>query len=415
MSISIPVAIAVILLFVASQVFWIRQVQAVFARQKLGRHSRAPLSAIGLALYFTLLLYNLFWVSRHISPTRLTWQAALLQAPFWWWMVCSLAGFAMVIVFGTVDRLARGLYAAYRRAFRPGAGNGLPSPSRRQFLERTAVTVSAAPFVAGAYGLFYERLNLEVTNRRVQFRRLPKAFDGFRIAQLSDIHIGAFMTEEQIRRYVAITNEQKPDLIVLTGDFVTWKPAPQEAAVRALAGCKAPFGVFACLGNHEIWAEVEDSITRLFAAQGIRMLRRESAPIQLKGESLNLIGVDYQSVRRIGRHSEGLVPRYLEGVQALIQPDTVNILLTHNPNAFDRAAELGIDLSLAGHTHGGQISLEFIHPSLTPSRLITRYVKGWYQKGEAQLYVNRGIGTILAPIRFAAAPEITLLELGRGV
>ena len=91
----------------------------------------------------------------------------------------------------------------------------------------------------------------------------------------------------------------------------------------------------------------------------------------------------------------------------------MNILLSHNPNTFDRAAELGIDLSLAGHTHGGQITLDFIHPSLTPSRLITRYIKGWFQKGKAQLYVNRGLGTILAPIRFAAPPEITLLELVR--
>jgi hypothetical protein len=134
-------------------------------------------------------------------------------------------------------------------------------------------------------------------------------------------------------------------------------------------------------------------------------------PVQLNGGTLNLIGVDFQSVRWLGRHGEDLVRKYLDGVQPLVLPETVNILLSHNPNTFDRAAELGIDLSLAGHTHGGQITLEFIHPSLTPSRLITRYVKGWYQKGEAQLYVNRGIGTILAPIRFAAPPEITLLEL----
>ena len=136
-------------------------------------------------------------------------------------------------------------------------------------------------------------------------------------------------------------------------------------------------------------------------------------PLQVNGETLNLIGVDFQSVQAMGRRGEGLVPRYLEGVQPLVQADTVNILLSHNPNTFDRAAELGIDLSLAGHTQGGQITLEFIHPDLSPSRLITRYIKGWYRKGEAQLYVNSGIGTIGAPIRFAAPPEITLVELVR--
>ena len=183
--------------------------------------------------------------------------------------------------------------------------------------------------------------------------------------------------------------------------------------MSALAGLTAPFGVFGCLGNHEIYADAEDSITRLFSARGIRILRRERTPLQLNGETLNLIGVDFQSIRGMPRYHVGLVPRYLEGVPPLILPDTVNILLSHNPNTFDRAAELGIDLSLAGHTHGGQISLEFIHPSLSPSRLITRYIKGWFQKGEAQLYVNRCIGTILAPIRFAAPPEITVLELVR--
>ena len=92
-------------------------------------------------------------------------------------------------------------------------------------------------------------------------------------------------------------------------------------------------------------------------------------------------------------------------------PGAVNILLSHNPNTFDRAAELGIDLSLAGHTHGGQVTLEYISPDLSPARLITAYVRGWFQKGESQLYVNRGIGTIFSPVRFGSPPEITVYEL----
>jgi len=109
------------------------------------------------------------------------------------------------------------------------------------------------------------------------------------------------------------------------------------------------------------------------------------------------------------------VRQYLKGTEHLIRPDTANILLSHNPNTFDRAAELGIDLSLAGHTHGGQVSLEFVHPSLSPSRLVTPYLRGWYTKNGAQLYVNRGIGTIGFPVRIFASPEITLFELTRQV
>jgi predicted MPP superfamily phosphohydrolase len=275
------------------------------------------------------------------------------------------------------------------------------------------MAVAAAPFALSAYGLLRGRLNLETTHRRIRLGRLPKAFHGFRIAQLSDIHIGPFMTADQIRRYVAIANDLKPDLMVLTGDFITWDPSTQGPVVEALSGLKAPFGVMGCLGNHELWYEVEDSISGLFKQRGMRMLRQESAVLHVDGGSLNLIGVDFQSLRRMGPPGMRAVPTYLRGVEPLMRPESVNILLSHNPNTFDRAAELGIDLSLAGHTHGGQVTLEYIHPSLSPSRLITDYVAGWFEKDGSQLYVNRGIGTMFTPVRLGAPPEITVFELIR--
>ena len=179
-----------------------------------------------------------------------------------------------------------------------------------------------------------------------------------------------------------MVNQLKPDLVALTGDFVTWEASPAGAVVEALSALKAPFGIFGCLGNHERWAGVEDSITRLFAERGTKMLRQQNAAIESAGERLNLIGVDYQTRAPFGPPRDGIVNKYLEGVAALMLPGTVNILLSHNPNTFDRAAELGIDLSLAGHTHGGQVTLEYISPDLSPARLITPYVRGWFQKGE---------------------------------
>jgi len=296
----------------------------------------------------------------------------------------------------------------------------LPSPTRRRFLERTALAVGAFPFAAGAYGMIFERVDLETTRHRIRLTRLPHAFDGFRIAQLSDLHIGPFMSEAEIRRVVSTANQLKADLIVLTGDYVTWDPSTQAAVVNVLAGLKAPHGVFGCLGNHELWTKTQDSITWLFAAAGIPILRQERVSIAAEGpgspagdESLNLIGVDFQTRSSAGRRERGFVREYLPGVDRMLQPDSVNILLSHNPNTFDRAAELGIDLSLAGHTHGGQVSLEFVHPGISPSRLITPYLRGWFQKGNAQLYVNRGIGTIGVPIRIDAPPEITVFELVR--
>jgi predicted MPP superfamily phosphohydrolase len=362
-----------------------------------------------------------FWgwirgAARTAEPTHLTLRAALLQAPFQWWIFCSLWGFLIAVLFGLGDRIARAARWLYRRVAQ--AGRALPLPNavslaRRRFLERTALAMTTAPFVAGAYGMFYERLNLEISHRRIKIPRLPRAFEGFRIAQLSDIHIGAFMTAEEIRRYVRIANGLKADLVALTGDFVTWDPSTQFAVVGVLAGVKAPFGVYGCLGNHEIYASVEDSITRLFALQGIRILRGEQALIRSGGEAINLLGVDYQSRSPMGPRNQRSVREYLLGVDRLMVPGTANILLSHNPNTFDRAAEYGIDLSLAGHTHGGQVTLEFISPDLSPSRLITSYVRGWFEKPGGQLYVNRGIGTIGVPIRFDAPPEITVFELAR--
>jgi uncharacterized protein len=352
---------------------------------------------------------------------------ALLEVPFKLWFFGSLTGFVILFPFWLLGRtIATIRWGARKLRIRPASTvpasrvesrDPQISRARRRFLEQTAMAVAAAPFAAGTYGLLYERVDLETTYRRINLPRLPKAFDGFRIAQLSDIHIGPFMSEKEIRRVAAVANSTKPDFIVLTGDFVTWDPSTQVPVVRSLSGLSAPFGIYGCLGNHEAWSETEDSITQLFAAAGIKILRQERVSIASQGESLNLIGVDFQTRSRLRPHprsrEEHFVRRYLEGVERLVVPDAANILLSHNPNTFDRAAELGIDLSLAGHTHGGQVSLEFVNHNLSPSRLITSYVKGWFRSGEAQLYVNRGIGTIGIPIRIGSPPEITVFELKR--
>ena len=390
----------VMAVFVGSQIYWYVRARALVKRLVKTRTARILLIAAGLAAYLALFLVNFGVFGRRASPTRLTWYDALVSAPFVWWVASSVVAFLIAILVWPVRRVARSTSA-------------LGSPGRRQFLERTASAVVAAPFVAGAYGLLYGRLNLEITRQRIRLARLPKAFAGFRIAQLSDIHIGPFMTEDQIRKYVRIANDLKPDLIALTGDFVTWDASTQRAVVNALTGLHAPFGIFGCLGNHEAWSHTEDSITRMFQQVGIRILRQERVPVSAQGESFNLIGVDFETRRHMSPGSEKFVRTYLEGVESLVAPGTVNILMSHNPGTFDRAAEMGIDLSLAGHTHGGQVALEFVSPEIAPSRLVTPYVAGWFQKPGGQLYVNRGIGTIGVPMRIGAPPEITVYELLR--
>jgi uncharacterized protein len=400
---------AILVMLIASQFFWIRRVRELGKKLISGERWRKGLGAVGLMVYLFLLVFNaLTWNAESNKGSRLTLRAALLEAPFWLWFVGSMLGFLIVILLWIAERFARGLSWASKKLI-ISRGPEPHSPGRRNFLEQTAKVVSAAPFVAGAYGLFYGRLNLETTHKRIQLRRLPKAFEGFRIVQLSDLHISPFMPAEEIRRYVAIANQLEAELVVLTGDFLTWDPTAEGAVVQALSALKAPFGVFGCLGNHEIYTETQDSVTRLFAAQRTYILRQACMPVQVGGDTLNLIGVDFQ-----GRHGPPLPPdAYLRGVERLMMPDTVNILLSHNPSSFDRASQLGIDLSLAGHTHGGQLSLEFAHRGLAVGAWDYPYFSGWYERTGSQLYVNRGIGTIGFPIRLGARPEITVLELSK--
>jgi predicted MPP superfamily phosphohydrolase len=397
-----------------SQVYWFWKGWRWLRRTGWSARAKTALGGAAVAAYLISLAYAMSWFGARHTPVRLTVPDALLEAPFAWWTAGSLVALLALAVFWSVAYGVLGVAWVARRIAARGRAPEIASPSRRAFLERAGAAVAVAPFVAGAYGLFYGRLNLETPTQPIRLKRLPAAFDGFRIAQLSDIHIGPFMTEEQIRKYVAIANAMKPDLVALTGDFVTWDPATQRAVVEALAGLRAPFGVFGCLGNHDAWAVVEDSITLLFRQANIHILRHERVPIRLNGDAINLMGVDFASRRPFGPHSGSFMARFRTGLDGLMDPDCVNVLLSHNPDTFDRAAELGIDLTLSGHTHGGQLALEFVSPEIAPSRLITPYVAGWFEKPGGQLYVNRGIGTIFVPMRLGAPPEITLFELKRG-
>lgn len=432
------IAAGLLLLLIASQIFWLWKIRGW--KQRLFRNSprwtRISLDFVGAAAYVLLMWYGFFGAHTTHSPVEMTLSNALLHAPFSWWFFGSLLGFIVYLIvravglglqlgFGAIlwpfRRRPKRLpdVAAVGEKYPPAAAppsNSEPAtlPSRRDFFRQTATAAGLVPFAGAAYGILYGRLNLKITNPRIALPHLPPSFDGFRILQLSDLHIGPFMTAREISKIVEISNRAKPDLIALTGDFVTWDARTQYAVVEALAPLKAPYGVWGCLGNHEIWTHTEDSITRLFAARGIRILRQASAVIPEGRDSINLIGVDYQTRRSFGHHRAGFVREYLEGVQGIMLPSMVNILMSHNPNTFDRAAAMGVDLSLAGHTHGGQVNLEFLHADISPARLVTPYVEGWFQKSRGQLYVNRGIGTIGLPMRIGAPPEITIYQLARG-
>jgi predicted MPP superfamily phosphohydrolase len=277
--------------------------------------------------------------------------------------------------------------------------------SRRSFLRLALMAAAAMPFAVSAYGAVAARRRQVVERVTVPVTGLPAQLDGLTIVQMSDIHSGVFMTESQMREYVEMVNELKPDLVALTGDFVSNSRDQVEPFLRAISHLKPRLGVFGCLGNHDMYTRAEQQLTSGFNALGFKLLRNQNVLIEEAGATLNVIGLDFfpDGVGR-GRAARALSKLSLEGT---------TILLLHAPYDFEQAAALGIDLMLSGHTHGGQIALTFGDFVFTPARLTTMFIAGLFRIGDSHLYVNRGLGTTGPPIRINAPPEITHLTLKR--
>ena len=276
-------------------------------------------------------------------------------------------------------------------------------PGRRRLLAAAGNTALAAPFAVLGYGSFVERLDFHTREIDVPIPDLPRDLDGIRIVQVSDIHLSPFLSEKQFARVIDSANDLRPHIAAMTGDLITAWGDPIDAALRQVARLKADAGIFACIGNHEIYAGVADYAGRAGARQGIRFLRGASAPLRFGSATVNLAGLDYQP--------KSLKPDYLQGAERFIRPGAVNILLQHNPDVFPAAARLGYNLLLAGHTHGGQITVEILDRAISPAFFFTPYVYGLYRLGAASAYVTRGIGTIGLPTRIGAPPELSLIRL----
>jgi len=336
------------------------------------------------------------------------------------WLVASFFGFLAVESVGAIEWVTN---VAAR--LRPGAVAGGFSSSRRTFFHYAAVLAGGFPFLAATYGFAAGRLRYTIERVDVPVANLPPELDGLHIAQLSDIHIGDYMPPREIARAVAMANDLHPDISFVTGDFVSGEGDPLDACITELSRLRAPLGVWGCNGNHEIYAGVEDEAERLFREKGMRLLRAASAVVEHNGARFNLLGVDYQRDHMVSGERTGPM---LQEIERLIRRDMPNVLLSHNPNSFHRAADLGIELSFAGHTHGGQVKFEIVDHSVSPARLITPFVAGLYHLPmnghagaasesnglqKAALYVNRGLGTLGFPVRIGVPPEITLLTLRR--
>jgi predicted MPP superfamily phosphohydrolase len=405
--------IVLLTILIVPQRFWLGRGWRLIARLRRSSWRTTGYVCITMAaIAIVLVLYDRIF-RKFLPGTVSIWIAPIVQL----WVFTSTFAFICVKAVHAIEWSWSKLTQARTTVDRSAAMD----PSRRHFFRYAASFAGTAPFLAALYGYTRERLRFEIVRVTVPIPNLPTALNGFRIVQLSDIHIGDFMPREEIRRAVAEANTLEPDLAVITGDFLTGRGDPLAECIEELSLLKASLGVWGCNGNHEIYAGAEDAAEDLFRIYGMTLLRKRATQLEWKGGSLNLIGVDYQHDVQL----TGAMRPTLDGVESLVRQGMLNILISHNPNTFYSAASLGIGLTVAGHTHGGQINLGVGSHFWSPARFMTDFVAGLYQlpivqttrplgalgNQQAFLYVNRGLGTLGVPARLGAAPEITLLTL----
>jgi predicted MPP superfamily phosphohydrolase len=200
--------------------------------------------------------------------------------------------------------------------------------------------------------------------------------------------------------YVRAVNDLHPDLIALTGDFIASSAHFIPACAAALEKLQAQIGVFACLGNHDYWVGAE-RVTEALQAAGVEVLRNDARRLVLPGGSLNVAGVD-DPWRGFADFDRAL---------SMSDPNAPTIMLCHQPDLFPALVRRQVELTLAGHYHGGQVKLQAFGMEVSPAHLVSEFVQGYYVRGRSQLYVSRGIGITGPPVRLNARPEITLLHL----
>ena len=446
------IILGILSLFFFSQRFWHR---AIWRSTANFRSQWLRIAARLLWLSMIFLVISAFIDGVRMGHRHLIPRGTILPALVGLWFFSAVFGFLAVKLVRGVDLLWSRMRKS--RHPQPAAAAAQPDvrlasaasveqlrdPGRRYFFRAATAAAGAAPFLGAMYGYAAERLKYQVRREEIPIPNLNPALDGLSIVQISDIHLSGYMPRAQVRRAVEMANELGAHLAVVTGDFITSASDPLQDCIDEIRQLRAPLGTWGCNGNHEIYARVEDLAQSLFAQAGMKLLRGENAQLTFNRAQFNLMGVDYQRERTSAGHKK----QTLTGVEQLVRRDMPNILLSHNPNSFPRAAELGIDLSLAGHTHGGQIQVEILDHRLSPARFITDYIAGLYQRplfapsldtprysrvdgyaeaprvsrvpsvvspiGMASLYVNRGLGTVGAPVRIGVPPEITLIVLRR--
>lgn len=300
-----------------------------------------------------------------------------------------------------------------------GETNGI---SRLKFLNYLAVTMAALPFTSFLYGMAKGAFDYTIHRSRVVLPKLPAAFHGLKIVQISDIHSGSFVSTTPLETAVKMVMAQKPDVIFFTGDLVNDRAEEVEPFIEVLSKLSAPLGVFSTLGNHDYgdyvtWPTVEskqqnlEKLKKIHAQMGWRLLMNEHVALTRGEDSIALIGVENWG-GNLNFPKYGNLPKAHAGTENF----PVKLLLSHDPSHWNQVVKeqyKDIDITFAGHTHGFQFGIEIPGFKWSPSQYVYKQWAGLYSQGEQHLYVNRGLGFLGYPGRVGIMPEITVMELAK--
>ena len=276
--------------------------------------------------------------------------------------------------------------------------------SRRQFLGGLAATPLLAVSGVSAYARLVEPYSYWISETDIFIRNLPERFENFRLTQLTDVHHSRILGIDEIRRVVALAQETRPDMFVLTGDYTTSYRRFIEPCAEALGSLNAPEGVWAVLGNHDHYTDPELT-TRALQRRHIAVLNNAHTALQRGPDALQLSGIDDWTWNAVD----------WPGAFSGLKPDRPTILLSHQPTVLDLEQTQNVSLILSGHTHGGQVRLPFVG---APARFATndlKYDRGLFRRGGTQLYVSSGTGVIGLPVRLGVRPEIAVIRLKREI
>ncbi|MFT6135353.1 MAG: putative MPP superfamily phosphohydrolase [Cyclobacteriaceae bacterium] len=322
--------------------------------------------------------------------------------------------FASLVIFG--DDMRRVVSYAFQFV-QPDTSPKVPG--RSEFMGKAALIAGTIPFATLSFGILSGAHDYRVRNRVVTLPNLPKAFDGIRIVQISDIHTGSFFNKTAVKGGVDIISQQKPDLVLFTGDLVNNESSEAKPYLDIFSKAKGSIGTYSTMGNHDYgdynsWsspAAKQKDIKQLHDMHrymGWDILLNENRLIEVDGEKIALLGLENWGEGRFSKYGD--MSKTYQGTEEI----PFKILMSHDPSHWDaqvRKEYKDIDLMLAGHTHGMQFGVEIGNFRWSPSQYIYKQWADMYQKDNQYLYVNRGFGFLGYPGRVGILPEITVIEL----